>query len=201
MCKISKLHLVVFTALLCFEVSCASAPTIVSAPPVAPAEDTTLGAGDVFDIRVYGEKELSDTYRVASDGSIDFPLIGNILVEGMTPSDVKEKIEQQLISGEFLKTPQVSIFVKEYASKKVSVFGEVNKPGTFSYQEGMGVVEAISLAGGFTPMAKTANTMVTRVVDGAKQNFVVPVEQIGEGKTSDFVLRPGDIVFVPERVF
>lgn len=178
-------------------------PATIPPPTVseAAAEDNTLGAGDVFDVRVYGEKELSNTFRVATDGSIDFPLIGNIQVGGLTPSETKELIERLLVDGEFLKAPQVSILVKEYSSKKVSVFGQVNKPGTFPYQEGMGVVEAISLAGGFTPMAKTANTMVTRVVNGEKQNFVVSVEEIGQGKTSDFTLRPGDIVFVPERIF
>lgn len=169
--------------------------------PDTPIEDTTLGPGDLFDIRVYGEKELSSAYRVASDGTIDFPLIGTIVVNGLTPSAVKQLIEKELIDGQFLKRPQVSILVKEYTSKKISVFGQVKKPGTFSYQEGMGVVEAISIAGGFTAMARTDDTTVTRVVKGEKRKYKVPVEEIGEGRASDFVLRPGDIVFVPERIF
>ncbi|MBN2527276.1 MAG: polysaccharide biosynthesis/export family protein [Deltaproteobacteria bacterium] len=166
-----------------------------------PVEDTTLGPGDVFDVRVFGEKELSSSYRVASDGTIDFPLIGSIVVGGLTPAETKKRIETELVAGDFLKRPQVSILVKEYTSKKVSVFGQVNKPGTFPWQEGMGVVAAISIAGGFTPMARTENTMVTRVVNGKKENYVVSVEDIGEGKTTDFSLKPGDIIFVPERVF
>lgn len=168
---------------------------------VVPVQDTTLGTGDVFDVRVFNEKELSSTYRVASDGTIDFPLIGQISVVGLTPNEVRALIETRLKEGDFLKQPQVSILVKEYSSKKVSVFGQVNKPGTFPWQDGMGVVQAISLAGGFTPMAKTENTMVTRISNGEKQNFVLPVEEIGEGKRPDFILNPGDIVFVPERIF
>ncbi|MBN2718381.1 MAG: polysaccharide biosynthesis/export family protein [Deltaproteobacteria bacterium] len=170
----------------------------VSEEPVA---DATLAPGDSFEVRVYGEKELTGEFRVASDGTFDYPLLGNVQVGGLTPSEVSTLLETLFIDGDFLKSPQVSILVKKYASKKVSVFGQVNRPGTFSWQEGMGVVEAISLAGGFTPMAKTDNTMVTRQVNGKKQNFVVPVEEIGQGKSADFVLRPGDIIFVPERIF
>ena len=84
-----------------------------------PPPDTTLGPGDVFDVRVYGEKDLSSTFRVASDGTIEYPLIGTIQVDGMTPTDVSKRIEDGLVSGAFLKSPQVSIFVVEYNSKKI----------------------------------------------------------------------------------
>ena len=183
-------------------VGCGPSRMLPATPtPMEPVEDNTLGPGDLFDVRVYGEKELSNEFRVASDGTIDFPLIGTVVVSELTPSQVKEKLEQLLIEGDYLRAPQISILVKEYKSKKISVFGQVNKPGTFPYQEGMGVVEAVSIAGGFTPMARTDNTTVTRVADGQKQNFIVPVEKIGTGQEKDFVLGPGDIVFVPERVF
>jgi len=155
----------------------------------------------VFDVRVYGEEDLTGTYRVASDGTIDYPLLGTLSVQGMTPTDVTRLIEKGLVDGQFLKAPNVSVFVKEYTSKKISVFGQVNKPGTLQYVDGMSIVEAISNAGGFTPMAKPNDVTVTRVVEGEKKQFLVPVEAIGEGRASNFVLRPGDIVFVPERVF
>lgn len=163
--------------------------------------DTTLGPEDVFDVRVFGEKDLSNTYRISSDGSIDFPLIGTVNVNGKTPTEVADMIELQLIEGQFLKRPQVSILVTEYNSKKVSVFGQVKQPGTFPYKDGMSVVEAISKAGGFTSMAKANNTVVVRIVNGEKRRFKVPVEDIGEAKAPNFVLRAGDILFVPERVF
>lgn len=180
-----------------------SSPTTLSnaqAQTLAPP-DTTLGPGDVFDVRVYGEEGLSNTFRVASDGSIDYPLLGTITVSGMTPSEVVGKLEGMLREGQYLKNPQVSIFVKEYNSKKISVFGQVKKPGTFPYQDGMSVVEGISIAGGFTSMARGDDTTVIRIVDGKKTRFRVPVEEIGKGKVANFVLRPGDIIFVPERIF
>ena len=168
---------------------------------VTSQPDTTLGPGDVFDIRVYNEKGLSSTFRVASDGTIDFPLLGTVKVNGLTPTEVVSLIEEGLKEGQFLKKPQVSIFVKEYTSKKISVFGQVKRPGTFPYQDDMSVVEAVSLAGGFTSMARENDTTVIRVVDGKKKRFKVAVKEIGQGKSANFFLRSGDIVFVPERIF
>jgi polysaccharide export outer membrane protein len=182
-------------------VSCGSEKPAVRQPEVNATPDTTLGPDDLFDVRVYGEKDLSDTFRVASDGTIDYPLIGTVQVDGLTPSEVVKVIETGLREGEFLKNPHVSILVKEYKSKKISVFGQVKKPGTFPYQDGMSVVEAISLAGGFTSMARKNNTTVIRTIDGEKKRFKVPVQEIGQGKTANFTLNTGDIIFVPERIF
>jgi protein involved in polysaccharide export with SLBB domain len=176
-------------------------PTTPEVQPEDAPTDTTIGPGDVFDVRVYGEEGLSGTYRVASDGTIDYPLLGTISVQGMSPTEVTRLIADGLVSGQFLKKPNVSVFVKEYTSKKISVFGQVNKPGTFQYVDGMSIVEAISIAGGFTPMAKQNDVTVTRVINGTEKQFLVPVEAIGQGRASNFVLRPGDIVFVPQRVF
>jgi len=176
-------------------------PTTPEVRPDEAPTDTTLGPGDVFDVRVYGEEGLTGTYRIASDGTIDYPLLGTISAQGMTPTEVTRLIADGLVNGQFLKNPNVSVFVKEYTSKKISVFGQVNKPGTFQYVDGMSIVEAISIAGGFTPMAKMNDVTVTRVINGAEKQFLVPVEAIGEGRTPNFMLRPGDIVFVPQRVF
>jgi protein involved in polysaccharide export with SLBB domain len=182
-------------------VSCGSEKPAVHQPEINSAPDTTLGPNDLFDVRVYGEKDLSDTFRVASDGTIDYPLLGTVQVDGLTPSQVVKVIETGLREGDFLKTPHVSILVKEYQSKKISVFGQVKKPGTFPYQDGMSVVEAISLAGGFTSMARKNDTTVIRTIDGEKKRFKVPVQEIGQGETANFTLRTGDIIFVPERIF
>ena len=201
--------LILFAATLfggpgCTTVSAASPVVNVPQPTVKieqTVEDITLAPGDLFEIRVYGEKELCGEFRVESNGTFDYLFLGKVKVGGLTPSEVSELLETMFIDGDFLKNPQVSVLVKKYSSKKVSVFGQVNRPGTFPWQEGMGVVEAISLAGGFTPMAKTEHTMVTRMVNGQKKNYVVSVEEIGEGKSPDLSLRPGDIVYVPERIF
>lgn len=161
---------------------------------------STLGPGDVFEVRVFQEPDLSGIYRVASDGAIDFPLCGKLVVAGLQGSVVADKINGCLAAG-YLKKPQVSIYVKEYNSKKVYVLGEVQRPGTFPYDDNMNVVQAITLAGGFSPHADRNNASVARLADGLEERFKVPVVDIGLGRAKNFALRPGDIVFVPESLF
>jgi polysaccharide export outer membrane protein len=83
-----------------------------------------LGIDDVFEVRVLGEKDLSDLYRVAADGTIDYPFVGRVSVIGMRSGDVQEFIAAKLADG-YLKKPQVSLMVKEWNSRKVSVIGQV----------------------------------------------------------------------------
>ena len=197
----TRLYLCFFLS-ICIVAACRPAPQVpVRTIAQEPVKDSTLEPGDEFDVRVFEEEGLSQTYSIATDGSIDFPLLGNVMVAGLTPTEITNLLEKKLVEGDLLKNPHISILVKKYKSKKVSVFGEVREPGTFPYQEGMTVVEAISTAGGFTSMAKTNDTTVTRVVDGKKIKYRVPVEEIGEGQVSNFVMSPGDIVYVPQRVF
>jgi len=164
-------------------------------------DDTTLGPGDVFEVAVYGEKQLSGKYKVAKDGSIDFPLVGRIVVAGKEPTEVSDDISKKLLEGEILRNPQVSVFVSEYASKRVSVVGAVSKPGTFPMSSGLTVVQAISLAGGFTSLASRNDTLVTRRENQKTERFHVPVERVTEGRADDFALQAGDIIYVPERMF
>ncbi len=161
---------------------------------------STLGHGDVFEVKVYDEKELSGIYRVSSAGSISFPLIGKVQVEGMTSTDAADLIQGRL-GEKYLRNPQVSIFIKEYNSKKISVFGQVNKPGTFKYEDNMSVTQAVSMAGGFTKMAAKDDTNITRIEEGAEKKYPVPVESIAQGQAKNFYLQPGDIVYVPESIW
>ncbi len=159
----------------------------------------SFGPGDAFEIRVFGEPDLSGDFRIASDGTIDFPLVGKVKVEGMNASQLSATLSQQL--SRYIKQPDVSVFVKEFNSKKIFVFGEVKNPGTFTYEQGMNIIQAITLAGGFERLADQNGTFVTRVVDGKEQRLQVPVKSIGKGDAANFPLQPGDIVFVPETLF
>jgi protein involved in polysaccharide export with SLBB domain len=161
---------------------------------------STLGAGDVLEVRVFQEPDLSGPYRVSAEGTIDFPLCGKVHLLGKTSSESADTLTQCLANG-FLRRPQVTVLVREYTSKKVFVFGEVQKPGTFPFEENMSVIQAITLAGGFTKVAAKNNTNVTRSVEGREVKIRVPVEDIGTGRERNFVLQPGDIVFVPESFF
>jgi polysaccharide export outer membrane protein len=188
-------------AVLAASAGCPPASTTVNEPTVAPpVADTTLGVGDTFDVRVFGEPDLTGTYRVGAEGTINFPLAGIIKVEGLDPQEVSRRIAAKLSDG-ILRNPQVSVLVKEQTSKKVYILGQVTKPGTFTYTPSMNVVEAITQAGGFTPLAAKNDTTLTRNEDGKKTTTRIPVEAIGQGKAKNVFLLPGDIISVPERLF
>jgi polysaccharide export outer membrane protein len=172
-------------------------PAAVAVPPLGAS---TLGPGDVFEVRVFQEPELTGVFQVGPQGDIMFPLCKTVPVAGLTANGVAEKLRDCLSAG-FMRNPQVSVLVKEYNSKKVFVFGEVQKPGTFPFEDGMSVVQAVTLAGGFTRSASQNSTSVTRRVDGQEVKVKVNVQDIALGKAPNFTLEPGDIVYVPESLF
>ncbi len=179
--------------------STAPPPAATEAPEVATLA-TTLGPGDVLEVRVYREPEISGIYQVGSEGDVVFPLCQRVDVVGLTANGAADRFRACLANG-FMRDPQVTVVVKEYNSKKVFVFGEVQKPGTFTFQDGMSIVQAVTLAGGFTRSAAQNSTSVTRRVKGQETKLKVKVQDIALGKAPNFTLEPGDIVFVPESLF
>lgn len=170
-----------------------------SSEPI-PVEDTSLGPGDVFEIRVYRQEELTGEFEVSPECSVSYPLIGTLDVCGKSPPEIGRMIRDGLADG-YLKNPNVSVLVKEYRSKKISVFGNVKTPGTLAYVAGMTIVEAISQAGGFNEMARKNAVTVTRTTKEGKVTYTVPVQRIGEGHADNLIMRPGDYVYVPRRTF
>jgi protein involved in polysaccharide export with SLBB domain len=184
----------------CAPLARSAAPRPDAPPPLPDPTSATLGAGDVFEVRVFQEPELSGVFQVGPQGDIIFPLCRRVVLTGLTANGAAEKLRACLSEG-FLRNPQVSLLVKEYNSKKVFVFGEVQKPGTFLFEDGMTVVQAVTLAGGFARNASQNSTSVTRRINGQETKLKVNVQDIALGKTPNFKLQPGDIVFVPESMF
>ncbi len=174
-------------------------PAFSSREQMAPQASAiaTLGPGDVLEIRVYGEPDLSGAFRVSGEGTIDYPFCGRLTVSGHTSNALVDLLRGCLQNG-YIKKPQVTVFLKEYNSKKVFVFGEVQKPGTFAFEDNMTIVQAITLAGGFTKLSAKNSVIVTRLVEGEERKMKVPVEGIGEGREKNFTMLPGDLVYVPE---
>ena len=167
---------------------------------VSDPGELTLGPGDKFDIRVFGEPDFTGSYRVDPDGTISYPYIGLIKVEGLKPNELARLLTDRL-GKDYLRHPQVNILVQEQVSKKITIIGQVAHPGTFSCTANMNIVEAITVAGGFTPMAWRNRTTITRTENGKKYSIQVPVAEIGEGKARNVAVRPGDIISVPEGLF
>lgn len=183
-----------------FGVGCG--PTGLHTPPPSNAgNDTSLGPGDVFDIRVYGEEDLSTNYRVAQDGTIDFPYVGRVEVALLEPTQVADLLESRLQEGGILVSPQVSVLVTEYNSKRVSVSGAVRNPGNYPLNPGLTALQAVQLAGGTTDLGNRDGAILTRRVDGEMRRYAVPLDRITVGDVEDFRVRAGDIIYVPERPF
>lgn len=167
------------------------------------SQDYLLQAGDLVEIKVYKENDMERTLRIATNGSITFPLIGNLKIAGLTVSEAENKLERALQS--YLKTPSVSFLIKEYANKTVYVLGQVKKPSSISIipEKTMTLLEAITSAGGFTDVAAISKVKILRMENGVQRSIEVDVSQITKegNKQYDVPLKPADVVFVPQSLF
>lgn len=175
-----------------------AAPVYVGSTEAPPSEE--IGVDDVLEVRVFGEGDLSGDFRVAEDGTIDYPFAGRLDVLHKRPGDVQEAITKRLSDG-YLKNPQVAVMVKEWNSRKISVLGQVQKPGSVVYFPRMTIVDAIAAAGGFTGIAAKNNVTLRREIAGRVERSMYPVADISEGRAPNVTLKPGDVLVVEERLF
>jgi protein involved in polysaccharide export with SLBB domain len=176
-----------------------SHPPAAQMPEILP--DETLGADDVFEVKVIGETDLSAPYRVAGDGTIDFPYVGRLEVAGLRPAQVQQLLSTKLRDG-YMVSPQVLVMVKEWNSRRITVMGQVNKPGKVDYFPRMTIMDAIAAAGGFTPVAAQNSVRLSRdVKGGTAQNATFRVGDISEGRAANVILLPRDVLYVEERIF
>jgi polysaccharide export outer membrane protein len=165
----------------------------------ASSEDR-VGIDDVFEVRVYGEPDLSGMYRVAVDGTVDYPLAGRLRVVGLRSGEIQQLLVTKLKEG-YLTSPQITVTVKERNSQKITVFGQVTKPGQVAYYPNMTIVDAIASAGGFTGIAAKNSVNLRREASGKIETHVYPVADIAEGRSQNVMVLPGDVLVVDERVF
>jgi polysaccharide export outer membrane protein len=166
---------------------------------------------DKLDIRVFQEDDLTTISRVDSKGTVNLPLVGEVRVSGQTLSDAEQTIETAYINGRFLRHPEVTVAVEEYAPREVSINGQVKNPGRFPLpvESTMTVLDLVTRAGGFTDTAQGTAVRVTRILpDGSTRVITLDVESLIKGKgnaksngeNSALLLEPDDIVYVPERI-
>ena len=131
-------------------------------PSIAQEEppDYLIGPKDILNIHVWREPELTRDVTVTPDGRITFPLIGNIMAQGKTVTELKEIITKKLKN--FVTAPEVTVIVNESRSRKIYVIGQVNAPGPYPLAPDMTVLQALSTAGGFTQWADRKNILVVR---------------------------------------
>lgn len=158
--------------------------------PVNPAYQ--LNAGDQVSIQVFGEPELSVQVRIAGNGRLTYPFLGDIPVSGLTSADLEKTVSDGL-RGDFLVDPKVSVTITEY--RPFFVDGQVKNPGSFPYQPQMTVRKAISLAGGLTE--RGSEKRISLIGEGDKQKS----GHKGKSVHLDDAIGPGDILTVDESFF
>lgn len=167
----------------------------------APVRSTTLGPGDIFSMQIVGEKDLPTEYQVASDGSVDIPFIHRLDVSGLEPQEVARIVREALIHKKILMDPSVVVRVQEYRSKRISILGQVQKPGSFPLTPGLTLVQAISSAGGLTAIGNRDRITLTRRTDDRTVTVRISISAITDGRSPDIPLQAGDQIFVSQRVF
>jgi LysM repeat protein len=148
-----------------------------------------LGPGDRVRITVFGHKALSGAFDIDGRGLVSLPLIQNVKASGLTASQLEDTIAAKL-HPDYLKHPQVSVGVLSY--RPFYILGEVIKPGSYPYVNGMTVINAVALAGGYTYRADQEDVTILRANDPEKKER--PINASGE-------IFPGDVIHVPERWF
>jgi polysaccharide export outer membrane protein len=151
--------------------------------------DYKIGRQDLLELKVFDLKELDQTVRVADDGSITLPLLGRLDVAGLSKGEL-EALIARLLEERYVRNPQVTIFVKEYQSKKVAVSGAVKKPDTYEMLGEKTLLEMISLAGGLDKdLGK--EIIIFRPQETGTERISVDLDQL------NLAVLPGDIVYVP----
>jgi polysaccharide export outer membrane protein len=167
-----------------------------------PEQSTIVGPDDLFEITLLGEKDLTHEFQVQPDGTIDFPYLSRVKVEGLEPQEVVDLLKKKLIEGKILADPQITLIVKQYNSKKVLVTGAVQKPDSVSWNPGMTLVDAISRCGWFTQLADTGHvTLIRRVGKNKTIKATVSVDAITHHTQEDVLLQPADTISIEQRVF
>ena len=173
-------------------------------PFVVFSEEYKIETGDVVAVTVYEQPDLSTRARLDSTGEITLPLIGGVQIGGLSVNEATKKITS-LLEKDYLVNPQVSIFIQEYHPKKVFVMGFVNRPGEYELfkDRGTTVIEAITMAGGFKEGAAQNGTKIMRKENNGQTTISVKITDIMQkgNKREDVLLKPGDVIFVPESFF
>jgi polysaccharide export outer membrane protein len=169
--------------------------------PAAPEGDDAsryaVQPGDVLIVSVWHEPDLTREVRVSPDGWINYPLVGEVAVEGATVESLRETLQTKL--HKYINEAVVDVSVKEPAGNRIYVLGKVNRPGVYPFNKSIDVVQALSLAGGTSKFAAINDIKILRRIDGEQQTYKFRYSDVERGRSLDqnIVLRSGDVVVVP----
>ena len=172
-------------------------PPVAETSPSATRESLLIGPGDLLQITVLDESDLTRKVRVRDSGEITLPFIGSLRVCGLNTAEASTAIAREYIDGRFLKHPEVSVFVEEYATQSVSVLGQVVHPGPISISTNRSLVDVIAMAGGLTDVADRHIT----IERGGSSHGLVEVflsNRAEDAFSANVEVFPGDKILVPK---
>ncbi|HTL70389.1 MAG TPA: polysaccharide biosynthesis/export family protein [Candidatus Eisenbacteria bacterium] len=173
--------------------------TPVTGGAVPENEDYVIGPQNVIQVKIFGEAATNQIYRVDEGGNINHALVGRVNLAGKTVAEA-EKIMEEKLSGDYIVNPHVTIFVLEFS--RFSILGEVQRPGTYEITGHVSVLEAISMAGGFTRVANSRGVRIIRKAEGKEQTIDIDTTEItDQGKLSSEVSIQADDVIVVSKSF
>ena len=185
----------------------AAGAALTTAPPATSAASASssyvLSANDAVQIDVFQEDDLRTSAVISKDGTINFPLLNSVKIGGLTQAQARDLITDKL-RADFLVNPQVSFAVIRFASKRFTVLGQVNRPGTFELpaQESIDLLEAVAMAGGYTRIAEPGKITVKRRVGDKEEIHNVNAKRMAKNAGSErFTIEPGDTITVGESIF
>ncbi len=176
-------------------------------PAAAQTGDTVSGsyilsANDQIQIEVFQEDDLRTSAKISKEGTITFPLLGNVKLAGLTMSQATARLTE-LLKRDFLVNPRVSMTVVNFSKKRFTVLGQVNSPGIKEMpdQEGLDLLEAIGMAGGYTRIANPGKITIKRREGGSESVIQVDGKAMAKGNGKGFQIKPGDTITVAESIF
>jgi polysaccharide export outer membrane protein len=198
------LHLCLANILVFSLANCAGSPNRTDIAPLTkpialtePREkDYFLQLGDVIEIKLFYYSELNETITIRPDGRISLQLVGEVQAVGLTPSELTKALKQRYT--DYLEKPEVVVLVKEFATERIYIGGEVKTPSEMPFRGRLSVMQAIFKAGGLTDQAKPSDVLILRYEDTKLKVFRLNVDEILEKGGSDPLLKPYDIVYVPK---
>jgi len=156
-----------------------------------------LGPQDLIEVSVFGVEQLSQAVRVNSNGQISLPLVGAISAGGMTISELEAELTTRYAEG-FLQNPQVSVFVKEYASQRLTIEGAVREPGIYPLTGRTTLLQGIAIAKGLDQLADLSGIVLFRTINGQKMAAIYNMRDLRSGRVEDPVLYGDDVVVVEQ---
>ena len=160
-------------------------------------QEYIIGKGDVLEINVWREPDLTAETFVRLDGRISMRLIGDVQAAGRTPMELSAAVEDKL--GEYLEMPVVTVVIKSQVSYQFYIIGEIQSAGAYPLQKRLTLIQAVAQVGGFTEWADKDEIILLRHMDGQDQRIEVDVDDLIEGKPSaeNIVLQKDDTIIVP----